>query len=152
MSINSRIYYDYNSERDFKSDYLFRICSLATNLVTSLEFNPTRCATTMCHFGQTWNGSVANHFILLSSTAESSATSGYVVVPERLGQNEEPAGNNKERAKEKPSLVPNVNLVDAIVFPKHVFIIFYDKFCVFYLFMVYFFSTFFLWKIFSIFC
>ena len=60
---------------DFKSEYLFRKCSVATNLVTSLEFNPIRCATMLCHFGETRNGSVAMHFILCGSTATSSATS-----------------------------------------------------------------------------
>ena len=87
------------------------MCSVANNLVTSLEFNPIRCATTLCHFERTRNGYVATQFIRLSSTAESSATSGYVVVPERSGQNEEPASINKERAGKKPSLVPQVVLM-----------------------------------------
>ena len=65
------------------------MCSVATNLVTSLEFNPIRGATPLCHFERTRNGYVATHFIFLSSTAESSATNGYVVVPERFVQNEE---------------------------------------------------------------
>ena len=93
------------------------MCSVAHELVTSVEFNLIRCATTLCHFGRTRNGYVATHFILLSSTAESSATSGYVVVLERFGQNEEPAGSNKERAKKKHALDPKVDLFDAIVFP-----------------------------------
>ena len=67
----------------------------------SLEFNSILWATTLCHFGWTRNSYVANHFILLSITAESSATGGYVVVPERFGKNEEPAGSNKERANTK---------------------------------------------------
>ena len=83
-----------NIERDLESEYLFRTCSVATNLVTSLEFNPIRCATMLCHFGQTRNGSIATHFILLSSTATISATGGYVDVPERYRQNEEPASRN----------------------------------------------------------
>ena len=58
----------------------------------------------LCHFGQTWNGSVATSFILLSSTAASSATSGYLVVPEHFGQNEEPASKNEERTRNKPGL------------------------------------------------
>ena len=86
-------------KRDFKSDYLFRMCSVATNLVTSREFNPIRRATTLCHFERTRNGYVATHFNLFCNSAESSAESGYVVVLERLNQNEEPAGSNKERAK-----------------------------------------------------
>ena len=93
------------TERDFKSEYLFRMCSVTTNLVTSLELKPIRCATTLCHFGRTRNGYVATHFILLSSTAESCATSGYAVFSERLGQTEEPASRNEERARKKPSFV-----------------------------------------------
>ena len=94
------------TERDFKSEYLLRTCSVATNLATSLKFRPVRCATMLCHFGQTRNASVATHFILLSSTATSSATGAYVDVPDHLEQNEEPAGINKERTKEKHSFVP----------------------------------------------
>ena len=78
---------------------------------------PIRCATTLCLFGRTRNGYVATHFILLSSTAENSATSGYVVVPERFGQNDEPPDSNKERAMKKPSLVPKGDLIDGIVIP-----------------------------------
>ena len=92
----------------------FRMCSVATNLVTSLEFTPIRCATTLCHCGRTRNGYVATHFIHLSSTAESSATSGYVVVPERFSQIELLASRNEERARRKPSLFPALDLIDAI--------------------------------------
>ena len=60
---------------------------------------------------------MATYVILLSSTAASSATSDYVVVPDRFGQNEEPACSNEERTKKKPTFVPKVDLVDAIVFP-----------------------------------
>ena len=60
---------------------------------------------------------MATRFILLSSTAESSATSGYVAVPEHLLQNEEPACINEEQTKKKPSFVPKVDLVDPIVLP-----------------------------------
>ena len=90
---------------DFKCEYLFRICSVVTNLLTSLEFQPNSCATMLCHFGRTRKGYVANPFILLSSSAESSATNGYVVVPERIGQSEARDGRNVERAKKKPSFV-----------------------------------------------
>ena len=76
------------TEHDFKSESLFRMCSVATNLVTSLEFIPILCATTLYHYGRTRNTYVATHFILLSSTADSSAAGGYVVVPERFGYNE----------------------------------------------------------------
>ena len=83
------------------------MCSVTTDLVTSLEVNPIRCAATLCHFGRTQNGYVATQFILLSSTAESSATSGYVVAPERFGQDAEPATRNEERTRKKPSFVPS---------------------------------------------
>ena len=73
-------------ELDFKNEYLFRRRSVVTNLVTSLEFQPISCATTLFHFGRTRNVYVATRIILLSSTAESSAKKGYVVAPERSGQ------------------------------------------------------------------
>ena len=59
------------------------MCSVATNLVTSLEFIAIHCVTTLCHFGRSRNGYVTTFFILLNSTAESIAKSAYVVVPER---------------------------------------------------------------------
>ena len=102
------------TERDFRSDYFFCMCSVATKLVTSQEFNPIRCATTLCHFSWTWNGNVATHFILLSSTAESSATSSYVVIPERFSQNEKPAGTIEERTRKSLVLFPAVDLTEAI--------------------------------------
>ena len=70
----------------------------------------------LCHFGQTRNGYVGPYFILLSTTAVSSATGGYVVVPEHFGQTEEPAGSNEERTRKKPRFVPKVDLMVAIVF------------------------------------
>ena len=85
-----------NTERDFKSEYLFCMCSVATNLVTSLEVKPIRCATTLCFLGRTRNCHAATDCNILSSTAESSATSGYVVVPERPGQTDARAGRNVE--------------------------------------------------------
>ena len=83
------------------------MCSVVTHLLTSVEFRPIRCATMLYHFGRTRNGYIATRFILLSSIAENSATSGYVVVPERFGQNEEPVSRNEERAREKPSFDPS---------------------------------------------
>ena len=83
------------------------MCFIVTSLVTSVEFQPILCATILCHFGRTRNGYVATGFILLSSTAESSATSGYVVDPERSGQREASAGKNLERTKKKPNFVPS---------------------------------------------
>ena len=65
------------------------ICSVATKLVTSLEFNPIRCATMLCHFGQTRSIYVRIPFILRGGTATSRATGDYVAVPERIGENEE---------------------------------------------------------------
>ena len=89
------------------------MCSVVTNLVTSLQFQPIRCATTLFHFGRTRNVHVATRISFLSSTAESSATSGYVVAPERSSQSEAWAGKNVERAKKKPSSFPTVYLIDA---------------------------------------
>ena len=71
------------------------------------QFQPIRCATMLCQFGRTRNGYVATRFILFSSTAESSAASGYVVVPEPSGQSEAWAGKIVERARKKSSIVPN---------------------------------------------
>ena len=96
---------------------MFRTRSVATDLVASPKFQPIRCTVMLCQFGRTRNAYVATYFILLSSTAASSATSCYVVVPEHFGQNEEPACINKERTKKKHSFVPKVNLIDAIVLP-----------------------------------
>ena len=53
----------------------------------------------LCHFGRKRNGYVVTRIILLSSTAESSATSGYVAATERSGQSEAWAGRKVERAK-----------------------------------------------------
>ena len=78
-------------EFDFKSEYLFCTYFVATDLVTSLDFDPIRCANMLFHLGRTRNGSVAILFILVGSTATISATGGYVSVPERFGQNKEPA-------------------------------------------------------------
>ena len=86
-------------------------CSVVTNLVTSLEFKPIRCSTTLCHFGWTRNGYVATQFILLSSTA---ATSGHDIAPERFGQSEARAGRNVEQTKKKPSLFLAEDLSDAV--------------------------------------
>ena len=63
----------------------------------------------LSQFGWTRNVYVATRIILLSSTAESSATSGYVAVREHFLQNEEPSVKNVERARKKPSFVPKVD-------------------------------------------
>ena len=89
------------------------MCSVVTNLVTSLEFQPIRCAITLFHFGLTRNVYVATRIILLSITTGNSATSGYVVATERSSQNEAWADRNVERDRERPSLFPTVDLIDA---------------------------------------
>ena len=52
---------------------------VATDLVTSQNSQPIRCAIRLRHFGRIRAVYVATRIILLSSTAEGSATSGYVV-------------------------------------------------------------------------
>ena len=71
----------------------------------------------LCQFGRTCNVYVTTRFILFSSTAQSSATSGYVAVPEHFIQNEEPACISEERTRKKPSFVPKVRIIDAKVLP-----------------------------------
>ena len=66
-------------------------------------------------FGRTRNVYVGTRIIPLTSTAESSATSGYVAVPEHFLRNEEAACINEERTRKKPSFVPKVDQIDAIV-------------------------------------
>ena len=61
---------------------------VGTDLVTSQDFQPIRCAFTLFHFGRTPDVYIATRIILLSSTAEGSATSGYVVATERSGKSE----------------------------------------------------------------
>ena len=87
---------------------LLRARYVATDLVTSQNFQPIRYAFMLCQFGQTRIVYVATRFIFFSSTAESSATSGYVAVPEHFLQNDEPSVN-VERAKKKPSFVPKMH-------------------------------------------
>ena len=58
---------------------LLRTRYVATDLVTSQNFQPIRRAIRLRHFGRTRGVYVATRIILLSSTAEGSATSGYVV-------------------------------------------------------------------------
>ena len=77
---------------------LLRTRYVATDLVTSRNFHPIRCAFTLFHFGRTRDVYVATRIILLSSTAQSSATSGYVVATERSGQSEAWTVNNEKRA------------------------------------------------------
>ena len=64
------------------------MCSVVTNLVTSLEFQLIRCATTLFHFGRSRDVYVATRTILRISTAEGSATGRYVAATEHSGQSE----------------------------------------------------------------
>ena len=96
---------------------LLRTRYVSTELVTSQKFQPIHLAFMRCQFGRTRNVYVANRFILLSSTAESSATSGYVAIPEHFLQNEEPVCINEQRTRKKPSFVPKVEQIDAIKLP-----------------------------------
>ena len=74
---------------------------------------------------------MATRFILLSSIAESSATSGNVAVPEHFLENDEPSVNNVERARKKPSFVPRMDLNRCNSITKQVIMIFYEYFSVF---------------------
>ena len=85
---------------------LLRTRYVATDLVMSENFQNIRCVFTLFHFGRTRDVYVATRILLFSSTAESSATSGYVVATERSGQSEAWASKNVERATKKPSFVP----------------------------------------------
>ena len=67
---------------------LLRTRYVATDLVTSQNFQPIRCALTLFHFGRTRDVYVATRNILRCSTAEGSATSRYVAATERSGQSE----------------------------------------------------------------
>ena len=127
------------------------MCSVVISLVTSLLFKPTRCATTLCHFGRTRNFHVATLFILLSYTARSSATSAYVVVPERFGQNEKPANRYEERTKKKLKFFPS-SWFSWCNKQTHVNMNFYPSFlCLLFIFGA-FYSIIFLWKILLAFC
>ena len=86
-----------------------RALYVATDLVTSQNFQPIRCAFALFHFGRIRAVYVATRIILLSSTAEGSATSGYVVATCHHGQIEAWASKNVERARKKPSFAPKVD-------------------------------------------
>ena len=58
------------------SSILLRARYVATDLVTSQNSQPIRCAIRLRHFGRIGAVYVATRIILLSSTAEGSATSG----------------------------------------------------------------------------
>ena len=67
---------------------LLRTRYVATDLVTLQNFQPIRCAFALFHFGRTRAVYVATRIILLSSIAEGSPTSGYVVATCHHGQSE----------------------------------------------------------------
>ena len=70
-----------------------------------------------CNAGQLRNGSVATQFILLSSTTTSSATGGYVDVPEPSSRNEKPTLRREEQTRSVCSsyLVPAQNLFNELL-------------------------------------
>ena len=57
---------------------------------------------------------MATHFIHIGGTAENCATSGYVVVQGRFGQNEEPVEEMKNGLRTILVLFSTVDLTDAI--------------------------------------
>ena len=102
------------TERDFEGEFLFFRSSVVTKLVTSQEFEPIRCATTLYVFGRTRNGYVATRFIILGSTAESSTTSGYVVVQDASGKMRNPPVELRKGLGKNLVLLPAVDLSDVI--------------------------------------
>ena len=68
----------------------------------------------VCHFGQTRNGSMASHFILLSSTATSSATDVSVVVPKRLVRMSNQLVEMNNEIEKNLVLFPEVYLINAL--------------------------------------
>ena len=100
--------------RDFKSEYLLRVLSAVTNQVTSPEFKPIRCPTTLCHFGRTRKSFVVIDYNILSSTAESSVTSGYVVFPDCFTNMRNQLAAMSYGLEKKVVLFPAVDLIDAI--------------------------------------
>ena len=89
------------------------MCSVVTNLVTSQEFQPIRCATTLIHIGRTRDVYVATRIILLSSTTEGSATSGYVAATERSGKVRPELVETWNGLGNTPSLFQTVVLINA---------------------------------------
>ena len=88
------------------------MCSVVTNLLTSLEFQPIRCAATLFHFGWTRNVYVATRIIFLSSTAEGSATRGYVAATE-LSKGRPELVETWNGLGNTPSLFQTMVLIDA---------------------------------------
>ena len=68
----------------------------------------------LCQLERTRNGYVGTRLILLSSTAASSATSGYIVAPERSGQSEALASRNAERTRKNLVFFPALDFFDTV--------------------------------------
>ena len=90
MSINLIKLHPQYIEHDFKSEYLFRTCSVATNLVTSYHFR-SKLYYYVLPFLLAKYGAIPYSLIFHSHsrTATSNATSEYETVPERTSTNEE---------------------------------------------------------------
>ena len=112
---------DIITERDFKIEYLFRICTMVTNLVTSLEFEPIHFATTLCHFGRTWNGYVATQSffsVALWRTVVQAALWSLRNAWAKMRREVVEMWNGLGRC---PVLIPAVDLIDAVTTNKHEF-------------------------------
>ena len=111
-------------ERDFKSIDLFPTCSVATNLVTSLKFNPFRSATMLCHFDQTRSSYVANFFSFFA-VALRRALLQATTLPFRnaLAKMRNQVLELRNGLGRSLVLFPKVDLTDALILPKciHVF-------------------------------
>ena len=81
---------------------LFRKCSVATNPVMPLNFIPNP----PCYYGVFFWPITEQFRVHSFHSATGSATSEYITVLERIGQNEEANSRNKERTKEKPGFGP----------------------------------------------
>ena len=88
---------------------LLRARYVATDLVTSQKSQPIRCAFALFHFGRIRAVYVATSIILLSSTAEGSATSGTQSTHATTAKVRRALVNNVERARKKLSFVPKVD-------------------------------------------
>ena len=94
-------------QSDFKSEYLFRTCSVDTYLVTSLKISFRLLSYYVVPFWPTMEQFRIYSFHSFRSTATSNATSEYVTVPERLSKNEEQNSRKKERTSKTLSSSPN---------------------------------------------
>ena len=99
------------------------MCSVLTNLMTSLEFQPIRCATTVFQFGRPRDVYVATRIILLSSTAAGSATSGYVAATNAPAKVRPELVETWSGLGNTPSLFQTVVLIDAACNHKSFYII-----------------------------